>query len=71
MLEMALKRKEGICSAREKEEEVCFEGGKEEGCLKERENTWKKGRVNVRGRAQILVQVRNSLVIQVFNAYPE
>lgn len=63
--------KKGVCSAREKEEWVCLEGEKEEGCLKKRENTWEKGRVNVRGRAQILVQVRNSLVIQVFNLYPE
>lgn len=53
------------------EEEVYFEGGKEEGCLKEGENTWEKGKVNVRGRAQILVQVRSSLEVQVVNPYPE
>lgn len=37
--------------------------------MKEGENTWEKGRVNVRGRAQILVQVRSSLIIHVFNLY--
>lgn len=57
MLKLALER--GYLFCKKKEEEVYFEGGKEEGCLKERVNTWEKGRVNVRGRAQILVQVRS------------
>lgn len=70
MLGAVLSRKEGICSAGEKREEVCFAGEKEEDALKERENTWQKGRVHVRGRAQIPVQVRNSSVVRVFNPYP-
>lgn len=52
MLEVLLSRKEATCSAGEKEEEVCLAGEKEEDALKERENTWEKGRMHVRGRAQ-------------------
>lgn len=71
MLEVVLSRKEGICSAGEKEEEVWFAEEKEEDTLKGRENTWKKGRVHVRGRTWIPVQARKSLVVRVFNPYPE
>lgn len=71
MLEVVLSRKEDICSAAGKEEEVYFAGEKEEDVLKERENIWEKGRVHVRGRAQILVQVRNSLVVRVFSPNPK
>lgn len=39
--------------------------------MKERENTWEKGRLHVRGRAQIPVWVRNSLVVRLFNPYPK
>lgn len=59
MLEVVLGRKEDICSAGEKEEDA----------LKERENTWEKGRGRVRGRAHILAQVRNSLGVKVLKPY--
>ena len=71
MLEVALSRKEDICSAGGKEEEVYFAGEREQDALKERENTEEEGRVHVRGRAQIPVQVTNSLAVRVFNPYPK
>lgn len=71
MLEVVLSNKGDICSAEEKEGGVYFAGEKEEEALKDRENTWEKGRVHVRGKAQIPVQVRNSLLVRVFSPNPK
>lgn len=50
MLEVVLSNKEDFCSAEEKERGDYFTGEKEEEALKDRENTWEKGRVHVRGK---------------------